>query len=98
MSRPQTSSKYAVMALLPCRLRGLLGGLSRSITRRTASSGYRPARAGALRPSIARLSPATVTGFDLGLDFDLALDFAISPLLRSPLEAMPELLEWYAES
>jgi hypothetical protein len=40
-----------------------------------------------LRPSIARLSPATVTGFDLDLDFDwdfdfdLDLDLAISPLL-----------------
>src|ERR1044072_9976383 len=44
-----------------------------------------PARAVPLRPSIARLSPATVTrldlDFDLGfdLDFVLALDFAMSP-------------------
>src|ERR1043165_8571202 len=71
------------MASLPCRLCGLLGGLSRSITCRTASSAYMPANAEALRPSIARLSAATVTGFDLGfdfaLDFTLRLAFAIFP-------------------
>src|SRR5689334_4971871 len=44
-----------------------------------------PANAEPLRPSIARLSAATVTAFALGLDFDLdfalRFDFATSPLL-----------------
>src|ERR1043165_7516828 len=87
------------MASLPCRLCGLLGGLSRSITCRTASSAYMPANAEALRPSIARLSAATVTGFaldlDFALDFTLRLAFAIFPPIvdgswPSPHDATPE--------